>query len=411
MLTGSEMQLGRGETVGDTARVLSRYIDAIMIRILDHDLMLELAEYAEVPVINALTKVSHPCQIMADVLTFEEHRGPIQGRTIAWSGDANNVLASWVHARRGSTSPSTSPPPSNSRRHPPCSPGRSRRAHASTSPPTPSRRWTVPMPSSPIAGSRWATTTSITATPALALPGECQADGGGQGRRDLHALPPRPSRRGSDGRDHGRSPPRWCSTKPRTACMRRRASWRGAWGREARFGRGALSRGRRSRSSIPGCEGADLASAQGGKPCETAGSSLYPKSLPARPHPGVPLSGLEGGFPCSLREPEASFEAFALLRRLGMSAGSRIEPFRSVANRMDKRHGEAMTSGHEISPTVIEGADDVALPFSVEALDVRGRVVRLGPASTPSCAAMAIPTLWRGCWVRQRRSPCFWARP
>ncbi|WP_019904348.1 ornithine carbamoyltransferase [Methylobacterium sp. 77] len=98
MLTGSEMQLGRGETVGDTARVLSRYIDAIMIRILDHDLMLELAQYASVPVINALTKVSHPCQIMADVLTFEEHRGPIKGRTVAWSGDANNVLASWAHA-------------------------------------------------------------------------------------------------------------------------------------------------------------------------------------------------------------------------------------------------------------------------------------------------------------------------
>ncbi|KAB1071784.1 ornithine carbamoyltransferase [Methylobacterium planeticum] len=98
MLTGSEMQLGRGETVGDTARVLSRFVDAIMIRILDHDLMLELAEYATVPVINALTKVSHPCQIMADILTFEEHRGPIPGRTVAWSGDANNVLASWVHA-------------------------------------------------------------------------------------------------------------------------------------------------------------------------------------------------------------------------------------------------------------------------------------------------------------------------
>jgi ornithine carbamoyltransferase len=98
MLTGSEMQLGRGETVGDTAQVLSRFVDAIMIRILDHGQMLELAEYATVPVINALSKVSHPCQIMADVLTFEEHRGPIKGRTVAWSGDANNVLASWVHA-------------------------------------------------------------------------------------------------------------------------------------------------------------------------------------------------------------------------------------------------------------------------------------------------------------------------
>ncbi|MBE7244885.1 MAG: ornithine carbamoyltransferase [Actinomycetospora chiangmaiensis] len=98
MLTGSEMQLGRGETIGDTAQVLSRFVDAIMIRILDHGQMLELAENATVPVINALTKVSHPCQIMADVLTFEEHRGPIRGRTVAWSGDANNVLASWVHA-------------------------------------------------------------------------------------------------------------------------------------------------------------------------------------------------------------------------------------------------------------------------------------------------------------------------
>lgn len=98
MLTGSEMQLGRGETIADTARVLSRYVDAIMIRILDHEMMLELARNATVPVINALTKLSHPCQIMADVMTFEEHRGPIAGRTVAWTGDSNNVLASWVHA-------------------------------------------------------------------------------------------------------------------------------------------------------------------------------------------------------------------------------------------------------------------------------------------------------------------------
>jgi len=98
MLTGSEMQLGRGETIADTARVLSRYVDAIMIRILEHDMMLELAQAATVPVINALTKLSHPCQIMADVMTFEEHRGPIAGKTVAWTGDSNNVLASWVHA-------------------------------------------------------------------------------------------------------------------------------------------------------------------------------------------------------------------------------------------------------------------------------------------------------------------------
>jgi ornithine carbamoyltransferase len=98
VLTGQEMQLGRGETIADTARVLSRYADAIVIRTLDHDMITELARYATVPVINALTRFSHPCQVMADVLTFEEHRGPIRGRTIAWTGDANNVLTSWMHA-------------------------------------------------------------------------------------------------------------------------------------------------------------------------------------------------------------------------------------------------------------------------------------------------------------------------
>ena len=98
MLTGAEMQLGRGETIADTARVLSRYVDAIMIRILSHEALLELAAYATVPVINGLTRRSHPCQVMADLMTFEEHRGPIEGRTIAWSGDDNNVLASWAHA-------------------------------------------------------------------------------------------------------------------------------------------------------------------------------------------------------------------------------------------------------------------------------------------------------------------------
>ncbi len=98
MLTGQEMQLGRGETIADTARVLSRYVDAIMIRILDPDALAELAEHATVPVINGLTRRSHPCQVMADVMTFEEHRGPIRGKTVAWTGDANNVLASWMHA-------------------------------------------------------------------------------------------------------------------------------------------------------------------------------------------------------------------------------------------------------------------------------------------------------------------------
>ena len=97
-LTGQEMQLGRGETVADTARVLSRYVDGIVIRTLDHALVKELAEHAAIPVINGLTRRSHPCQVMADVMTFEEHRGSIRGRTVAWTGDANNVLASWMHA-------------------------------------------------------------------------------------------------------------------------------------------------------------------------------------------------------------------------------------------------------------------------------------------------------------------------
>ncbi|HLH97564.1 MAG TPA: ornithine carbamoyltransferase [Xanthobacteraceae bacterium] len=98
MLTGQEMQLGRGESLADTAQVLSRYVDAIMIRILDHGALAELAQHASVPVINGLTHRSHPCQVLADVMTFEEHRGFIKGKTVAWSGDANNVLASWMHA-------------------------------------------------------------------------------------------------------------------------------------------------------------------------------------------------------------------------------------------------------------------------------------------------------------------------
>jgi ornithine carbamoyltransferase len=98
MLTGNEMQLAREETIADTARVLSRFVDAVMIRLLDHEMVEELAANATIPVINGLTKWSHPCQVMADVMTFEEHKGPIAGATVAWSGDGNNVLTSWVHA-------------------------------------------------------------------------------------------------------------------------------------------------------------------------------------------------------------------------------------------------------------------------------------------------------------------------
>lgn len=98
VLSQTDTQLGRGETVADTARVLSRYVDAIMIRTDEPSRLAELAEHATVPVINGLTDRSHPCQLMADVMTFEEHKGPIAGRTIAWCGDGNNVATSWIQA-------------------------------------------------------------------------------------------------------------------------------------------------------------------------------------------------------------------------------------------------------------------------------------------------------------------------
>jgi ornithine carbamoyltransferase len=98
MMSGSDMQLAREETTADTARVLSRYVDAVMIRLLDHEMVLDLARNATIPVINGLTKLSHPCQVMADVMTFEEKRGSIKGATVAWLGDSNNVLTSWIQA-------------------------------------------------------------------------------------------------------------------------------------------------------------------------------------------------------------------------------------------------------------------------------------------------------------------------
>jgi ornithine carbamoyltransferase len=98
VLNPQDMQLGRGESVADTSRVLSRYVDVIMLRTGPHATLAEFADNATIPVINGLTARSHPCQVMADILTFEERKGPIKGRTIAWVGDANNVVASWVHA-------------------------------------------------------------------------------------------------------------------------------------------------------------------------------------------------------------------------------------------------------------------------------------------------------------------------
>jgi ornithine carbamoyltransferase len=98
VLTGTEMQLGRSETIADTAKVLSRYVDAIMIRTTAHKRLLELTEHATIPVINGLTDDTHPCQLMADIMTFEEHRGSVAGKTFAWTGDGNNVLHSLLEA-------------------------------------------------------------------------------------------------------------------------------------------------------------------------------------------------------------------------------------------------------------------------------------------------------------------------
>ena len=98
VLTPNEMQIGRGETIADTARVLSRYVDAIMMRTTENDKLAELASHAEVPVINGLTDHSHPCQLMADIMTFEEHRGNIGGKRIAWCGDGNNMSRTWIEA-------------------------------------------------------------------------------------------------------------------------------------------------------------------------------------------------------------------------------------------------------------------------------------------------------------------------
>jgi ornithine carbamoyltransferase len=98
VLNHADMQLGRGETIADTARVLSRYVDAIMMRASSHDTLLELAKYSGVPVINGLSNRSHPCQILADVMTLEEKKGPLEQLIVTWAGDCNNVAASWIHA-------------------------------------------------------------------------------------------------------------------------------------------------------------------------------------------------------------------------------------------------------------------------------------------------------------------------
>ena len=98
MLSAQDLQIGRGESIEDTARVLSRYVDAITIRCFSHETLLTLAEHATVPVINALTARSHPCQIMADLQTMIERHGALEGQVVTWIGDGNNVAASWIEA-------------------------------------------------------------------------------------------------------------------------------------------------------------------------------------------------------------------------------------------------------------------------------------------------------------------------
>ncbi len=204
LLTAEEMQLGRGETLADTARVLSRYIDAIMIRTLNPDDVAELARHASVPVINGLTRRSHPCQVMADVMTFEEHRGPIRGRTVAWTGDSNNVLTSWLHAAerfafqlRVATPPELAPKKplldwikssgaAISARHRSGRGGQGRglRRHRHLGVDGRPQRRAPPQPSQ-------------------ALSGQCPADGARQAGRTLHALPAGASRRRGHRRGDG----------------------------------------------------------------------------------------------------------------------------------------------------------------------------------------------------------------
>jgi ornithine carbamoyltransferase len=209
VLSGSEMQLGHGETIADTARVLSRYVDLIMIRTFEEDVLLELADYATVPVINGLTNRTHPCQIMADVMTYEEHRGPIAGKKVVWCGDGNNVFASFAHAAGQFgfdltfSGPETLDPEQVFLDE--------ARAKGST----------ITIDRDPmravegadlVVTDTWVSmhdSQSATRTPpqpAAPLPGERGADGPRQARRALHALPARASRRRGDERRHGRPP-------------------------------------------------------------------------------------------------------------------------------------------------------------------------------------------------------------
>jgi len=97
VMNKGDMQLGKGETIADTAKVLSRFVDVVMIRCNDHNMLLEMADNSSIPIINGLSDYSHPCQILASILTIEDHLGNIEGKTLAWFGDVNNVLNSYIH--------------------------------------------------------------------------------------------------------------------------------------------------------------------------------------------------------------------------------------------------------------------------------------------------------------------------
>ena len=206
-LSHTDMQLGRGESIADTARVLSRYVDAIMIRANSHATVLELARHATMPVINGLTDKSHPCQVMADIMTFEEKLGPIKGRTVAWVGDGNNVAVSFMHAavRFGFELRLACPRSAASR----CRRrrlGQAREGCGVSSPRTRARPCAAPIASSPIRGCRWAIRSARGARSCWRLRRRrsAHAQGGRPGAIFMHCLPAYRGQRG-DRRSHRRT--------------------------------------------------------------------------------------------------------------------------------------------------------------------------------------------------------------
>ncbi len=194
MVTGAEIELGERETIADTARVFSRYVDAIMIRILDHGQLRELAEHATVPVINGLTKTSHPCQVMADIMTFEERVGDLKGRRVAWTGDTNNVLRSWIHAAGRFDFELSWRRRRNSLPLPRFCAGRRTMARSSRSQAGPRRRWRGGRGHHGLLGLDGRQGRQPP-QPAAPLPGGRGADGARQAPAHLHALPARHARR------------------------------------------------------------------------------------------------------------------------------------------------------------------------------------------------------------------------